>query len=310
MVLTVTLNACVDKAIFIPRMKRGKFNDGAWWHDVGGGKGANAARMLHRLGVPVRPLMILGGRTGQRVADQLREEDGMDPIVVWTRAATRTIVTIREQEAGVNTAFVEPSPQVTEEEAGDLMRTYAEALEGVRIVTYGGSAPCPSLERAYAEMIALAREKGILTILDSRDGALRNGIPARPFMVKPNIVESENLLGRAIETGEQMWQAVQWYRAQGIEAVVLSLGRKGALVSWGDRTWVARSPRVETVNPVGSGDCLVGGIAAGLYRGWQPEQCVRLGIACGAANAAVWDPAYVTKDEVEALVPKVRLKPV
>jgi len=310
MVLTVTLNACVDKAIFIGRMKKGKFNNGTWWHDVGGGKGANAARMLHRLGVPVRPLIILGGRSGQRVADQFREEDGMDPIVVWTQAPTRTIVTIREEDAGINTAFVEPSPQVTDEEVRQLMQEYARAVESARIVTFGGSAPCPNLEGAYAEMIRLAKAKGICTILDSRDGALRSAIPARPFMVKPNVVESENLLGRRLENDEQMWQAVDWYRSQGAQAVVLTLGRKGALVSWASERWVARSPRVRTVNPVGSGDCLVGGVAAGLYWGRKPAECVRLGIACGAANAEVWDPAYVSRERVEALLDKVKLLPI
>jgi len=308
MVLTVTLNACVDKAIFTDRMKKRKFNNGTWCHDVGGGKGANAARMLHRLGVPVRPLIILGGRSGQRVADLLREEDGMDPIVVWTKAPTRTIVTIREVERGINTAFVESSPHVTKEEAARLMREYEKAIKRVRIVTFGGSAPCRILESVYAKMIRLARARGILTILDSRDGAFRRGIPARPFMVKPNVVETENLLGRELQTEEQIWEAIDWYRSKGIEAVVLSMGRRGALVSWRDAKWRARSPRVQTVNPVGSGDCLVGGIAAGLYWGWKPAECVRLGIACGAANAAVWDPAYVSKRQVEALLGKVRLE--
>jgi tagatose 6-phosphate kinase len=308
MVLTVTLNACVDKAIFISRMKKGKFNNGTWWHDVGGGKGANAARMLHRLGVPVRPLIILGGRSGQRVADLLREEDGMDPIVVWTKAPTRTIVTIREEEPRINTAFVERSPDVTKEEVVRLMREYEKAIKRVRIVTFGGSAPCRILESTYAKMIRLARARGILTILDSRDGAFRRGIPARPFMVKPNVVETESLLGRKLESEDQIWEAIEWYRSKGIEAVVLSMGRKGALVSWGDAKWRARSPRVRTINPVGSGDCLVGGIAAGLCWGWEPAECVRLGIASGAANAAVWDPAYVTKKQVEALLDKVRLE--
>jgi 1-phosphofructokinase family hexose kinase len=310
MVLTVTLNACVDKAIFIGRMRKGKFNNGTWSHDVGGGKGANAARMLHRLGVPVRPLIILGGRSGQRVADQLREEDGMDPIVVWTKAPTRTIVTIREQDIGVNTAFVEPSPDVTQEEVQRLMQEFAQAVKNARIVTFGGSAPCKSLEGVYAEMIEIAKAKGVCTILDSRDAALRNAIPARPFMVKPNAAESENLLGRRFESGQLLWRAVEWYRSQGIQAVVLTMGRKGALADWESKRWVARPPRVETVNPVGSGDCLVGGIAAGLYWGWEPGECLRLGVACGAANAAVWDPAYVTREQVEALLDKVKLRPV
>jgi len=85
-------------------------------------------------------------------------------------------------------------------------------------------------------------------------------------------------------------------------------GGWGALVSWGGDMWRARSPVVRTVNPVGSGDCLVAGIASGILRGWEHERCVRLGIACGAANAAVWDAAGATKEQVEALLGRVVLE--
>ena len=308
MVLTVTLNPCVDKSILIDRLKPGEFNNALSAHDVAGGKGTNAARMLHTLGVPVKSLVMLGGSSGRRVEELIRERDGIEPIVVWTRASTRMIVTVREEGPGVNTALVEPSPEVTEDEVEALRRAYEHAIEDVQIVTFGGSAPCEILEPAYAEMIDLAKAKGILTILDSRDGALRLGVARVPYMVKPNVVETERLLGRALSTEDDLWEAIDWYRCLGIEAVVLSRGREGGLVSWGGDMWRTRSPVVRTVNPVGSGDCLVAGIASGILRGWEHERCVRLGIACGAANAAVWDAAGATKEQVEALLGRVVLE--
>ena len=91
MILTVTINPCVDKSIFIDRLKVGGFNHGTEWSDVAGGKGNNAARVLKRLGVPVKALVLVGGATGKRMEQLLRDEDGLDLALVWADSPTRTI---------------------------------------------------------------------------------------------------------------------------------------------------------------------------------------------------------------------------
>ena len=306
MILTVTLNPCVDKTICIERMKVGEFNHGTDWSDVAGGKANNAARMLKRLGTPVRAFLLVGGMTGRRVEELMREDDGLDLALVWARAPTRTICTVREAD-GRATAFFEPAGPVTPDEAADLRRAFAAALEGVEFVTIGGSVPCLLLDSIYHDWIVEARARGIRTCLDTHGEALRLGIEAAPWMAKPNVPESERLLGRRLETEAQRWEAVEHYRQKGIELVVLSLGRPGALVDYRGRRWVARPPQVPEVNPVGSGDCLIAGMLAAITRGDKIEEAIRLGIACGAANAAVWKAAHVDPAEVERLKGEVTL---
>jgi len=331
MILTVTLNPCVDKTIALESLTLGVFNAAVEAHDVAGGKGVNAARMVKHLGAPVRPLVLLGGESGRLIERLLRDHDGLDPITVWTGAPTRNIVTVYDRDRKCATAYVEPSPRVTEAEAAELMDRYAAALDDAEIVCFGGSAPDAILDDAYRRMIEQAKARGIRTILDSRGEALRRGLEAAPFMVKPNVVETEHLLGRPLpdadsrsstslgtvpptpapmESGSASkgrWQAVDWYRKLGIEVVALSLGRAGALIDWQGSRWHAQPPPIAEVNPVGSGDCLVAGFACGLLWGWEPERALRLAIAAGAANAAVWDAASPSRADVESLMPRVVL---
>ncbi|HUT73851.1 MAG TPA: 1-phosphofructokinase family hexose kinase [Armatimonadota bacterium] len=307
MILTVTLNPCVDKTIALDTLALGAFNHAAAAHDVAGGKATNVARMAKHLGAPVRSLVMLGGESGRLVERLIRDRDGIEPIVVRTQAPTRNIVTVRERDRKRATAYVEPSPEITPAEAEELMARYADALAGTRIVCFGGSAPHPILDDAYARMIRLARERGLCTILDSRGEALRRGVRAIPFMVKPNVIESEGLLGRPLADDEARWQAVAWYRQAGIELVVVTMGQSGALIDWAGRRWRARPPLIEEVNPVGSGDCVVAGFACGILWGWDPERTLRLALAAGAANAAVWDAASPARADVEALMPGVAL---
>ncbi|UCH34804.1 MAG: hexose kinase [Armatimonadota bacterium] len=308
MILTVTLNPCVDKAIALDSLALGAFNTGVEAHDVAGGKATNVARMAKHLGAPVKSLVLLGGESGKLIERLIRTHDGIEPVVVWTAAPTRSIVTVYERDRKRATAYVEPNPRITEAEAAELMEQYAAALEDIEIVCFGGSVPDRILDDAYRRMILEAKQRGIRTILDSRGEALRLGVEATPFMVKPNVVETEQLLGRSLAGDDDRWQAIGCYRELGIELVALSLGKAGALVDWNGRRWHAQPPQVEEVNPVGSGDCLVAGFACGLLWGWEAERTIRLAIAAGAANAAVWDAASPSRAEVEALIPGVTLR--
>ena len=307
MILTVTLNPCVDKSIALESLTLGAFNNGVEAHDVAGGKATNVARMAKHLGAPVKSLVLLGGDSGRLVERLIRTQDGVEPIVVWTQAPTRSIITVYERDRRRATAYVEPNPRITETEAAELMDRYAAALDGTEIVCFGGSAPHPVLDDAYRRMIEQAKGRGIRALLDSRGEALRLGLEAAPFMVKPNLVETAHLLGRPLAEESACWGAVDYYRRLGIEIVVLSMGKEGALIDWGGRRWRALPPQVQEVNPVGSGDCLVAGFACGLLWGWEEERTIRLAVAAGAANAAVWDAASPGRTEVEALAPGVRL---
>lgn len=308
MVLTVTLNPCVDRSVHLERVQPGRFNQAQAAGEVAGGKGINAARMLAKLGTAVAALTLLGGKSGELVADLVRRQDGFPLHAVWTRERTRTITTVFEQSRGRATAYVEPNSGIAPAEAAELMARYEQLLGGVRLVAMCGSSPQPILDDCYRQMIALARARGVATILDSYGEALARGLQAEPDLAKPNLAEAERWAGRSLPEEADRWQAMAELQRAGAGAVCLSLGRAGVMLAVAQGRWRLRPPRVRTVNPVGSGDCLVAGLAHGMVQGWPLLEGARLGTAAGAANAAVWEAAGASAEHVWRLVGRVRMQ--
>ncbi|NOZ20478.1 MAG: hexose kinase [Planctomycetes bacterium] len=306
MILAVTLNPCVDRTIFVEKLELGRIIQGARAHSVAGGKGLNVVRLARRFGERADSFTVLGGHPGRMIDELSQTQDGIELIAVWTEAPTRDIVTITEEGTWRQAAFKEPSPGITPGEKREILATFDSIVERYDLIVLTGSSPCAETDDVYARMIATAKDLGKITILDSSGVSLAQGIEAAPFMVKPNLAETSATLGRDIAGEDEIWEAVGFYRGKGIRTVVLTDGDKGAYIQHNDRRWRVIPPTVKTINPVASGDALVAGMAVGLVRGASIEQTIKLGIACGAANAAMWAPAMCSPDVVARLIPQVR----
>lgn len=309
MILTVTPNPCVDKTVFIDELKVGAFMRSPKCTCIPGGKGTNVSRAVNALGRPTRPLVIVGGHTGAHVVDMIREQDGIDPVPVWVASPTRTITTVLEEPVHRQTAFFEPGSRVTDEEADRIVETFREAAREARVATFNGTVPDPNIRSLYRRLIPLAKEAGVLTVLDSHGSEFAQGLDALPYMVKPNVAETEELVGFRLDSEAARWKAIDAFHARGVELVVLSLGKDGALVSRGPERLRVVPPGIREVNPVGSGDALVAGFAIGLMEGMALAEMARLGVAAGTANAMSWDIGHFAAGEVEALARAVTVTP-
>jgi 1-phosphofructokinase family hexose kinase len=307
MILTVTPNPCVDKTVFLDELKVGAFMRAGRYGCVPGGKGSNVSRAVHALGRPTRALVLVGGHTGAHVVDMIRNDDGVEPVPVWVQASTRTITTILEEPIHRQTAFFEPGPSVTAEEAASLLTAFSNVLPSATVVTLNGTVPDPILVDIYPQMVEMAKAAGVLTILDSHGPEFARGVEAAPYMVKPNRAETEELVGGRLDSDEACWRATEHFLERGVTLVVLSLGARGAFVATRAERLEVVPPTITEVNPVGSGDALVAGFAVGLHEGLTLEETARLGVAAGTANAMSWDIGHFSKSEVEALLPKVRV---
>jgi tagatose 6-phosphate kinase len=307
-ILTVTLNPCLDKSLFIDRNAPLEPIRATAVRDLAGGKGVNVSRALARLGEEVCTLMPLGGHAGAWVAELARAE-GLQPRVVPIAGGTRCAITLQVTGTGETWHYLEPGPPLAETEVASLKTCYDESLAEADLVIVSGSLPRPELDGIVTWMIGQARARGVPVIVDSHGPGLTAALAARPWMVKPNREELAAALGDPLESAEAQWQALQRLRDAGIEVAVLSLGAAGARALWGGDRWDARPPAVKEVNALGSGDSLVAGIAHAWRRGSGPREALAWGIACGAANAAVWDPGGITRAAAEALLPLVEIVP-
>ena len=310
MILTVTPNPCVDKTVFVDRLEVGTFMRTARCTCIPGGKGINVSRAVHALGRPTKALTIVGGHPGAHVVDMIEHNDGVPCVPVRVASQTRTITTVLEESIHRQTAFFEPGSRVSGEEAGRIAETFERVVGDAKVVVFSGTVPDQRINALYRDLVPVAKEHNVTTILDSHGPEFARGLEAVPYMVKPNVAEAEELVGFALDDTAAKWRAIEWFHERGVRLVVLSLGKDGALVSSGGERLHVVPPAIREVNPVGSGDALVAGFAIGLLESMPLAEMAALAVAAGTANAMSWDIGHFAKEEVDDLAAKVEVRSV
>lgn len=303
-VLTVTLNAAVDKTYRVEgfcldrvfRVEAGRV--------VAGGKGINVARVLHTLGVPVVATGFLGGHNGAFILDSLKQE-GIPGDFVWTQGESRVCLAVIDPIAGTQTELNEIGPEIHPEEVSALEQKLAQLLPQFAYVTLCGSAPPGVPTDFHARVIRLGHKAGVRVVLDSSGELLRHGLEAGPWMVKPNRAELSAIFGREPTDVDEATQMAHQLLAKGIEIAVVTLGKQGAIWVSAEGEWFAQPPEVEFVSAVGSGDSMLAAMLYAFIQGMSPPDVLRWGVAAGAANAAVFGAGFCTREQIEALVPRV-----
>ena len=245
---------------------------------------------------------MLGGKSGDFIADRL-EDYGIRQDFVRVAGETRSCLAIITDD-GVQTEILEPGPQVSGAELEIFRQKYNELLEAADIIVASGSVPRGVPTDFYARLIQEARAAAKPFLLDTSGELLRQGIAARPFFIKPNRDEIEALTGRRITTEAETAAEVRRFLEQGISLAVVSLGAQGSIAGYEGRLYRVTVPKIEAVNPVGSGDSYVAGIAAGLARGLAVEDVLKLAAACGTANAMSKGKIFINDKEVAIRSPR------
>ena len=308
MILTVTPNPCVDKTIFVDHVELGTIIRGEKATAIAGGKGTNVSRVVKALGRPTKAFQIVGGHTGAHIVEMINTQDGVETVPVWVSAPSREIVTVLDTGKHVQTAYMEPGPELTREEVTRVHDTFDEVVNEASVVTFNGTVPCAALNTLYFDLIQRCAELGVKTVLDSHGPAFAEGVKARPLMVKPNLEETQGLFGETINTDNDILGAISKYHDIGIRFVIISMGARGAFASLDGRTLNCTPPKIDEVNPVGSGDALVAGLAVGLMEGMELERMCRLGVGAGTANATSWDIGHCSRDEIERYAEMVKIE--
>lgn len=308
MFLTVTLNPALDKTLCVERNPPRDTIRATRVCDIAGGKGVNVARGLLRLepGGAIRAFMPLGGFSGAHVAELARKE-GMEVVAVPVSGQTRTAITIDDAETRQYWHYLEPGPLFSQAETAAIQAAYVEALSGCGFAAVSGSLPSPEAAPLLPWMVARAKEHGVKVALDCSGAVARVGLEAGPWLAKPNVDELRGMLGEALETEAERWSALERLANWGVEIGVLSNGSGEVLVLAHGTRYRIEPPRVTEVSDLGSGDAMVAGILWSTARGYNTEQCLAWGAACGAANAEVWDPCGFSRDAVERLLPDVKI---
>ncbi len=306
-ITTVTLNPAIDEAVAIGEFVLGAKNRCTLENLDPGGKGINASRVIHRLGGKTIALGFVGGVTGQLLRSRLDDEHVLHAFD-HVAEATRINVMIYERNNHRRTRLYLDGPHVPPDKIASL-RTRLAQLPAGSIVVFAGSVPPGLPDEIYAELVRELQERGGRAIVDTSGSALKAVLAAKPFLIKPNVEEAEEVLGRTIADDAAVYAAAQELRARGPEHVVISQGAEGSLAVGPAGAWKAIAPRVTVKSTVGAGDSMVAGLALALSRGEDIREGLRLGSAAGAATVMVSGTQLCMRKDVEMLCERVDIRP-
>ena len=284
MIATVTLNTSIDKAYQLTT----PLVDGTVMRvdrciDNAGGKGLNAARAVATCGERVVATGFVGGNNG-RLLCELLDADGIEHDFVPVTSETRCCINVLEP-SGRSTEFLEPGRPVSNDEVELIRAKIADLATTAEVITFNGSAPEGAAKSIYKELIELVRSCGTRAILDTSGALLVESLVAQPTLIKPNTDEICAILGRKPESTEEIIGAArEIHENYGIEYVVVSLGGSGAVMASGSGIFRGRAPKIEVVNPVGSGDTMVGALAVAIARNMGDEAMLAYAMSCASAN--------------------------
>jgi tagatose 6-phosphate kinase len=301
MILCVTLNPCLDKTLTVPAWAPGDLVRGTAVRDVVGGKGNNVARALLRLARQPRPVTFLGGPVGADCERLLRDDDRLDPLVVHTEAPTRVILTVRTESSAEQTAFFDPDPAIKPTEADALFHRIEQLLKfgPVDALTLSGSSPAVATHSLYSDLIALATSRRVPVFLDTYGPALDAIWGFWPTGIQLNRREAAVRLRQPRVSDDDVKGLLATWGRHGVTCGIVTDGPKPVWALACGKLYRALPPQIEAVNPIGSGDALLAGIADGWLKRLEPEALLKHGIACAVANALVWDAGAIEPEEVE-----------
>ncbi len=303
-ITTVTLNPVLDKAFSVPRLEPGTVHRLRLIREDLGGKGINVSRSLRALGIPSRIIAFFGGRIGQYMHQQLLAA-GYEVVCIEVEGETRQNITLLDEAHQQYTKFNEPGPLVSERQITMLQDHIAQLARPGDLWAFCGSLPPDAPDDLYARCITLVQVHGGYAFLDTSGAALRAGLAAHPFAIKPNSEEASDLLGVALSSDAEHAAAARQLHTDGIVLVALSRGARGIVLATRGQVWMAVPPPVRARSPVGAGDAALAGLLWATRDACDPAETAARSVACGTAAAMQEGTGVGDRQLIETLLRQV-----
>ncbi|PAV31137.1 tagatose-6-phosphate kinase [Virgibacillus profundi] len=307
MILTITLNPSVDISYKSDSFNQDTVNRIADVSKTAGGKGLNVSRVLKQLEAEVGAAGFLGGNLGDFIRSEISLL-GIYDFFTEIQGETRNCIAVIHDEK--QTEILEGGPVIAKKEAELFLEKLPENLQQANVVTISGSLPKGLANDFYEKIIGIANRNGTPVLLDTKGELLAQALGSgnSPYLIKPNQEELADLLGEKLTTERQIVEALNSILFADIPWVVVTLGKNGALVKHNNAVYRATAPKIDAVNPVGSGDSVIAGFAAGIARHLAGEELIKYGLSMGVLNAMQAKTGQIDPEKVDWCVRQIQVE--
>ncbi|MEB6209886.1 tagatose-6-phosphate kinase [Staphylococcus pasteuri] len=307
MILTLTLNPSVDISYVIEDFQLDTVNRVSNIDKTAGGKGLNVTRVLNQLNESVIASGLIGGQLGEFIEQQL-EDSHIKHSFFKIKDVTRNCIAILHQ--GKQTEILEKGPTISKKEGQNFLEHVDELIRQTKVVVISGSLPKGLNNNYYLKIIEKCHDEQVPLILDSSGETLVSSLKGlhKPTVIKPNIDELYQLLDRPVdESIDGLKQAVNDSLFKDIEWVIVSLGAKGMFAKHHNQYYKVSIPSIKVLNPVGSGDSTVAGIASALLNNESDDELLKKANTLGMLNAQESRTGYVNIKNYDELYHQIEL---
>lgn len=281
MIYTVTFNPSVDYVMHTDKLEYGIVNRSASEEIYFGGKGINVSLVLNELGVKSKALGFIAGFTGEAIENGIRKMGTDTDFIRLESGFSRINIKIK---SGEETELNAQGPYIDKTAVNSLFMKLKSLKDG-DILVLAGSIPKSLPDDIYEKILSFLADRKIKTVVDAEKNLLKNTLKYKPFLIKPNNFELEQLFGEKMENDEEIVSAALKLQQMGALNVLVSMGERGAILVDENKEVHKALPICGMVkNSVGAGDSMIAGFLAGMENG-DYEYALRLGNSAGAATA-------------------------
>ncbi len=305
MIYTVTLSPFLDRIIDVEELIYDDANIIEEEKRRAGGRGVDVSRVIKELGGQSIALGFIGGYNGLELEGRLINEG---VICDFTRinSEMRTNNIVYQRKKKLQTLLSTHEPEVDSLEITSFFNKIKE-IPRHSYVVISGNMPKGVNENFYAQMIITLKEKGAKVILDTDGEALRRGVDAGPYLIKPNIHEFGRLVANNVSSVEEIINYAKPYQNI-VEYIVVSMGAMGVVGINRNEYYSVVPPKIKVRSSVGAGDSLVAGMVYAMSEGKIFEDAIAMGVACGTASALNSGNGLCRREDVEIIKKDVIIK--
>lgn len=300
MIYTVTLNPAIDYFIKLDNVKLGEINKFEEYDFFPGGKGINVSRILSNLNFDNISFGFTGGFSGNYIKESLKKQK-IKFNFVEIEGINRINIKLK---SNVETEINGSGIFITKNNLNELIKKMKKYIKKDDFLILSGSVPKSDIENIYGKIMESFKEANI--ILDTTGVNLLKNLKYKPFLIKPNEKELEELFDIEMKSDQNIIQYAKKLNEKGALNVLVSRGEKGAIFISKDKKIKAIVPNCIVKNAVGAGDSMVGGFIAKYSEEQNIKEALKFSCACGTASASCVDLAK--KRDVENLLKKIEIK--